>query len=359
MSEDDGKFPCSICSVAFSNPRDLGKHILTDHCDEEDDEDDISHNDVEDNMLTSGNVVGFNITNNGIDDKKSTSGLNNNNNGGNAIIEAHLDPQRSIIMAVDPLEHGDVSEPAMTTSVSLSNLPREPTCDEQKQKFMIHSLSPAPSTSPSSTSSSLTFEHPASRYICLVCGKAYTSRYNIRCHLNMHSGKNVHSCPYCNRFFAHKHVFDSHLRTHTGERPFSCSRCGRAFSDRSNCSSHQKKCRGTEMTVNKVIINNNNNNNHNVSDNSNTQQQQQLILNAQVSSNVDMNEKYSKDNNMEADKNREAARFEPQIISVKSMSELCEKPSDAIFENNLKAFIKDEEDDDDLVSLLTSFSISL
>ena len=34
----------------------------------------------------------------------------------------------------------------------------------------------------------------SSKYICLICSKAYTSRHNIRTHCNMHSGKNVHRC---------------------------------------------------------------------------------------------------------------------------------------------------------------------
>jgi hypothetical protein len=156
MSDGDGKFPCSICAASFSNPRDLGKHILTDHCDDDNDDD------------------------------KSTSvspppSQNGTGNGIGTIIEAHLDPGKSIIMAVDPLEHGDVTESvtspaveAVTAMISLSNLPRSPTADEQRQKFMI--ASQTSSTSPTS-------EHASSRYICLVCGKAYTSRYNIRCHL--------------------------------------------------------------------------------------------------------------------------------------------------------------------------------
>ena len=324
MSEGEGKFPCSICETSFSNPRDLGKHILTDHCNDDDD-DEADANEIEDQKSTS------------VSPQPSNHGFGN---GLGTIIEAHLDPGKSIIMAVDPLEHGDMSDYAepetsliiedVTSSVSLANLPRSPTSDEQKQKFMIaSSASASPSTEP-----------PSSRYICLVCGKAYTSRYNIRCHLNMHSGKNVHSCPYCNRFFAHKHVFDSHLRTHTGERPFACTRCGRAFSDRSNCSSHQKKCRGTDIIVNKISNNNNNNNNNNDNSNGvvvhNNAQQQILIVNTTQN---------TVENSLEASKNGNLSKFEPQIVSVKSMSELCAKPLEnatSIFDSDV---IKKEKDD--------------
>ena len=143
MTEDSNKYPCSICDAGFSNPRDLGRHILTDHCEDEDD-------------------TNTNKPNN----KRKSPDSFNNNNGTSSIIEAHLDPHKSIIMAVDPLEHGDVTDTVTPSgTISLANLPREPTADEEKQKFMIHGLSPGPSASPSSTSSD---HNTSSRYICLV-----------------------------------------------------------------------------------------------------------------------------------------------------------------------------------------------
>ena len=54
---------------------------------------------------------------------------------------------------------------------------QNPSDEETKQKFMTIRLSEF-----------------SSKYICLVCNKAYTSRYNIRMHCNMHTGKNVHRC---------------------------------------------------------------------------------------------------------------------------------------------------------------------
>ena len=160
----------------------------------------------------------------------------------------------------------------------------------------------------------------------------------------MHSGKNVHSCPFCNRFFAHKHVFDSHLRTHTGERPFSCTRCGRAFSDRSNCSSHQKKCRSTDIIVNKIANNNiNNNNNDSASHNSNG-----IVVN---NSRVDVSFEEKGPRGVVSITRVEPAKFEPQIVSVKSMSELCGKPLEdatSIFEASIKI---EKDEDDDLVRL--------
>ena len=55
-----------------------------------------------------------------------------------------------------------------------TDLPRKPTDEEQAQQFMVCTQG----------------EDQPSKYICLVCSKTYTSRYNIRMHLNMHTGNN-------------------------------------------------------------------------------------------------------------------------------------------------------------------------
>jgi hypothetical protein len=126
---------------------------------------------------------------------------------------------------VDPLEEvltGPADEAEISPTI---NLPRKPTAAEARQRFMAYRLPDG-----------------SQRYICLVCEKMYTSRYNIRMHMNLHTGNNVHTCRYCGRKFAHKHVYESHLRTHTGERPFACEKCERKFGDRSNCASHMKRC---------------------------------------------------------------------------------------------------------------------
>ena len=54
-----------------------------------------------------------------------------------------------------------------------------------------------------------------SRYVCLLCSKLYTSRYNIRMHLNSHTGRNVHTCPYCSIQFTSRQTYEGHLKSHT------------------------------------------------------------------------------------------------------------------------------------------------
>lgn len=80
------------------------------------------------------------------------------------------------------------------------------------------------------------------RYICTVCGKHYTTMYNMRQHRNIHTGAGLHTCRYCGRDFTHKHVWETHERIHTGERPFKCPTCPKDFADRSNYNSHRKLC---------------------------------------------------------------------------------------------------------------------
>ena len=181
---------CSLCPEQFPGAKELGLHILTIHCGGQnnglgDDCEDVVEEEVEDNLVIEGS------------------------------------PGESMEVEQEP----EVSYP-LTGGLPL-NLPRPPTASERKQKFVVHKESDT-----------------TTKYICLVCDKMYTSRYNIRMHMNLHNGTNVHKCPYCSKTFGHKHVFDSHVRTHTGERPFSCGKCDRRFGDRSNCSSHRKRCPG-------------------------------------------------------------------------------------------------------------------
>uniref|UniRef100_A0A0K2T1G1 Zinc finger protein 62 homolog [Danio rerio] n=1 Tax=Lepeophtheirus salmonis TaxID=72036 RepID=A0A0K2T1G1_LEPSM len=214
MADDSSSYPCSICKTQFENPKDLGTHILKQHC-------------------IDGSTESF---------KNEESDEEMEEEDPMLIMEDDDDVDKSNNEWAESLNNHRFNN-------IIKDLPRSPTTDESNQQFMIHRMSDY-----------------TTRYICLICCKAYTSRYNIRMHMNLHLGRNVHSCKFCGRFFAHKHVYESHLRTHTGEKPFPCNRCGRPFSDRSNCSAHQKKCRSFKTSTIKLLLNNNNdllNNNNN------------------------------------------------------------------------------------------------
>ena len=188
---------CSLCPETFDGAKELGLHILAAHCGSGTQSQSPEPAETE-NVVVDGSPGLF--------------------------LEVDVvEKKESGVVKVSPTT---ISPREQQTLPNL-NLPRQPTAQEVKQKFMIYRLSDT-----------------SNRYICLACDKMYTSRYNIRMHMNLHSGNNVHKCGYCGRHFAHKHVYESHVRTHTGERPFACGKCDRRFGDRSNCSSHRKRCTG-------------------------------------------------------------------------------------------------------------------
>ena len=55
------------------------------------------------------------------------------------------------------------------------------------------------------------------RYICVECGKHYTTSYNVRMHRNIHLGKNLYTCKFCNKEFSHKHVWEVNYKINVGE----------------------------------------------------------------------------------------------------------------------------------------------
>ena len=84
--------------------------------------------------------------------------------------------------------------------------------------------------------------------------------------------------------------------------------------------------------------------------------QQQLSFNTQITpiTNGGNNKTTEKEKSeIEEELKKTVVKFEPQIVSVKSMSELCDPKASihatSVFESTLNAFIKDEEEDDDLV----------
>lgn len=58
--------------------------------------------------------------------------------------------------------------------------------------------------------------------MCLLCSKLYTSRYNIRMHLNTHTGRNVHTCPYCSIQFISRQSYEGHMKSHTEDEDDIC-----------------------------------------------------------------------------------------------------------------------------------------
>ena len=117
-------FPCSICDEKFVNPKDLGTHILTAHC-----------NDVQEDEDKKPNIEEI--------DKSPKDPIKES--------QLEVTDNNMITMKVDPI----------ATVGEEIGLPRKPTLEEEKEGFMETDGEPA-------------------KFICLTCSKTYTSRYNIR-----------------------------------------------------------------------------------------------------------------------------------------------------------------------------------
>ena len=300
---------CSLCPESFPGAKELGLHILDAHCDGKKAEAEGG----EENIVLEGSP-GLLLK---LDEEPGTAKQG-------VVV-------KSTPTTISPRQQGE--PPAL-------NLPRQPTASEVKDKFMIYRLSDT-----------------SNRYICLVCDKMYTSRYNIRMHMNLHSGNNVHKCSYCGRHFAHKHVYESHLRTHTGERPFSCGKCDRRFGDRSNCTSHRKRCNGLSTVPTPP-------------DSPEPAQSLRSGRSINIAPNVSITP-ISKTKNTESndsgmfdqadieidnDKDNEETSFDPQIVSVESINNNAEEEEDLV---NMGYTGDEDEFDEDSEEMMIEPDISL
>ena len=80
-------------------------------------------------------------------------------------------------------------------------------------------------------------------YCCMIpgCPKSYTSRYNLMRHVrNKHQKSKEITCPKCNRSFSSKQNLREHMNIHEGTKPFECKDCGMEFRQSSQLSIHKR-----------------------------------------------------------------------------------------------------------------------
>ncbi|XP_023177938.2 zinc finger protein 771 isoform X2 [Drosophila hydei] len=81
----------------------------------------------------------------------------------------------------------------------------------------------------------------ADEHICHMCGKNFTTGFNLRNHIVRHSGTRPHKCKLCSAAFSTTAELNNHQRTHDNVRPYPCRyACGKSFRHCSNRSTHER-----------------------------------------------------------------------------------------------------------------------
>lgn len=93
---------------------------------------------------------------------------------------------------------------------------------------------------------------PQRPFKCNACDRAFSTMDQMVLHLkskHAHIETNParptpdkkHTCPYCGKAFAQSFNLKLHVNTHTGERPYKCNQCPKSFTQRSNLNVHINK----------------------------------------------------------------------------------------------------------------------
>ena len=78
------------------------------------------------------------------------------------------------------------------------------------------------------------------------CGKAYSSRFNLRRHTDIfHMGLALFQCHICRKNLSSKQNLKEHMNIHTGLKPYVCNICGERFKQGSLLCVHKKSHRAT------------------------------------------------------------------------------------------------------------------
>nr|XP_027238911.1 uncharacterized protein LOC113829932 [Penaeus vannamei] len=87
---------------------------------------------------------------------------------------------------------------------------------------------------------SLQVDRKGKRFMCVLCCKKYTYRYELLKHARVHTKERPYSCDICSNAFAEKRTLMRHMLVHTKEKPFNCEICDKPFSRKSEIKLHMR-----------------------------------------------------------------------------------------------------------------------
>lgn len=85
------------------------------------------------------------------------------------------------------------------------------------------------------------------RFVCEICGVAYTRDISLQGHMNVHAGLKPFKCDICGQGFARKYGVQNHMRSHTKEKKFFCHYCNKGFSFLTDKKRHETTHTGVHL----------------------------------------------------------------------------------------------------------------
>jgi len=76
------------------------------------------------------------------------------------------------------------------------------------------------------------------KFQCSQCFKNFTTKVQLKHHMNIHLGLRPYTCTVCGKGFTQPTHLKIHKRTHDGSKPYMCSVCGKTFAIASNMRKH-------------------------------------------------------------------------------------------------------------------------